>query len=221
MLSATNQALHSSSSQSEDNIVILYVKEGGRRSKVLTRKVRWRFKQGLISSLTSAFHPKENSFCCYECAVSLMYLGGRRLFATDHLYPSSPGASHHLQHTSHSIRLKVECTHRPPHTHKRRLQLLHLITFPFLASRRTPPDPRPPRPPACPVLPHFVSPLLPCSCTLLPLSFPGSRMAVCDEWDNITLVLCWPGLTAAAHLPPICLSEPPVCPSLVTMSGRA
>lgn len=134
--------------------------------------VRWWFKQGLISSLTSAFHPKENPFCCYECSVSLMYLGGRRLFATDHLYPSSPGASHHLQHTSHSIRLKVECTDTTHHTHKRCLQLLHLITFPFLASRRTPPDPRPPQSPSlpsslplcftsAPLLLHSPSPVLP------------------------------------------------------------
>lgn len=184
--------------------------------------VRWRFKQGLISSLTSAFHPKENSFCCYECAVSLMYLGGRRLFATDHLYPSSPGACHHLQPTSHSIRLKVECTPPPTCTHTN--AVYNFCTWSLFLS--SPPAERGQTPvhpglPACPVLPHFVSPLLPCSCTLLPLSFPGSRMAVCDEWDNITLVLCWPGLTAAAHLAPICLSEPPVCPSLVTMSGRA
>lgn len=61
------------------------------------------------------------------------------------------------------------------------------------------------------ILPHLCSP---CSRTLLPLSFPGSSLAECDEWDDISLVLCWPGLAAPAHLPSsvslskcVCLSK--------------
>lgn len=149
-----------------------------------------------------------SAFVC----MSLMCLGGRRLFATDHLYPSPPGASHHLHHTSHSIRLKVGHAHTNTHEWLPTPQLLRLITSPFWPPAECHPTPAHPAPPACPILPQFASPLLPCSRALLPLSFPGSGLAVCDEWDNITLVLCWPGLTAPTHLPhlSVCLS---VCPS--------
>lgn len=47
--------------------------------------------------------------------------------------------------------------------------------------------------PSCCTAPaHPASPLFLCSCTLLPLSFPWSSMAGCDEWDVITLVCRWP-----------------------------
>lgn len=97
-----------------------------------------------------------------------MCLVGRRLFATDHLYPSPLGASHHLHHTSHSIRLKVGRA-RTNYYHPTTSALDH---FSFLTSRWTPPNPRPPRtpglpnsPPLCltsaPLLLHSPSPVLP------------------------------------------------------------
>lgn len=106
------------------------------------------------------------------------------------------------------------------HTHTTRINdyhpttsaLDHLIT-PSLPPAAHYPTPTQPAPPHCltsaPLLLHSPS-----------MSFPGSSLAECDEWDNITLVLCWPGLAAPAHLPPsVCqLVYPSVC---VSLSGPA
>lgn len=142
--------------------------------------------------------------------VSLMRLVGRRLFATDHLYPYPRGASHHLHHTSHSIKAQGQvCTQK--HKWLLPLNFCSWSPSPGLPLHATP---------WTAILPHLCSP---CSRTLLPLSFPGSSLAECDEWDDISLVLCWPGLAAPAHLPSsvslsVCLSAS-VCLSLSIRVG--
>lgn len=82
------------------------------------------------------------------CA-SLMSMGGRRLFATDHLYPSPPGASHHFHHTSHSIRVKV--------AHTRTTSALPLLRL-LLNATRPPPNLHPQPAQFSPTLPHLCSP---------------------------------------------------------------
>lgn len=118
-------------------------------------------------------------------------------------------------------------THTHTHNYLTTTSVLdHFSVLGLLQNASWPPPTLNPQP--AQFLPHFASPLRPCSCTLLPLSFPGSSLAMCDEWDNITLVLCWPGLTAPTQPPPphphlsVCLSVSPSGLSVsATQSGWA
>lgn len=128
-------------------------------------KVIKRFGSGLFSAwpLLLILKRKVSGLMAVICLV------GGRLF--DHLYPSPPWAFHHLQLTNYSIRLKVGNTHAVG-------QAYNFCTPSLLFARRpTLPAPTPPQ--AVSFLPHFASPLLPCSCALLPLSFQIWRG---NEW---------------------------------------
>lgn len=142
-----------------------------------------------MTSLTCASHREEGSTVRL---LPLKCLGDQRLFATDHLYPSP---FRPLITSSHSIKLKVVA---PTCFTTSALDQPALCCTSCRLPRPSPtlPDAPPPRLTSAPEL--LLSPF-----PVLPRIHPGG-----DEWDDITLVLCWPGLAAPAHLPllSVCLS---------------
>lgn len=159
-------------------------------------KVIKRFGSGLFSAWPPLLILKRK----VSGLVAVICLVGGRLF--DHLYPSPPWAFHHLHLSNYSIWLKVGNMHVVA-------QAYNFCTLSHSFARRpTLPALNPPQ--AFSFLPHFASPLLPCSCALFSLSFQIWRGSVM----NGALLLSSAGLVSLPQpIVPDLLVPTSVCPT--------